>query len=107
VWENKAILFLTDVVLSMRQVRPQKLPRAEAIARKRKMAAARQTARRCRLRQAEKEAGGRAEGRKEKEKTEEAEAVAEEAVEVVVEELELEDVGASEGDLVEVTNPSL
>jgi hypothetical protein len=35
VWENKAILFLTDVVLSMRQMRPQKLPRAEACARKR------------------------------------------------------------------------
>jgi hypothetical protein len=40
VWENKAILFLTDVVLSIRQVRLQKLPRAEAGARKRKMAAA-------------------------------------------------------------------
>jgi hypothetical protein len=50
VWENKAILFLTDVVLSIRQVRPQKLPRAEAGARKRKMAAARQKMRRCRLR---------------------------------------------------------
>jgi len=34
VWENKAILFLTDVVFSIRQVRPQKLPRAEAGARK-------------------------------------------------------------------------
>ena len=40
VGENKAILFLTDVVLSIRQMRPQKLPRAEAGARKRKMAAA-------------------------------------------------------------------
>jgi hypothetical protein len=33
VWENKAILFLTDVVLPIRQVRPQILPRAEAGAR--------------------------------------------------------------------------
>ena len=32
-WENKAILFLTDVVLPIRQVRPQILPRAEAGAR--------------------------------------------------------------------------
>jgi hypothetical protein len=36
VWENKAILFLTGVVLSMRQVRAEKLPRAEAGARQRK-----------------------------------------------------------------------
>ena len=84
-WENKAILFLTDVVLSMRQVRPQKLPHAEAGARKRKRAARRQAARRCRLRQVEKDADGRAEGGKGKEKTEE-------------EELELEDVEASEGE---------
>ena len=41
VWENKAILFLTDIVFAIRQARPQKLPRAEAAARKRKMAAAR------------------------------------------------------------------
>jgi hypothetical protein len=41
VWKNKAILFLTDVVLSIRQVRLQKLPRAEAGTRKRKMTAAR------------------------------------------------------------------
>jgi hypothetical protein len=85
VWENKAILFLTDVVLSIRQVRPQKLPRAEAGARKRKMAAVRQATRRCRLRhaQAEKDAGARAE-----EETEEKE--------------ELEDAEASESDPVEV-----
>jgi hypothetical protein len=65
VWEKKAILFLTDAVLSIRQVRPQKLPRAEADARKRKMAAARQATRRCRLRQtqAERDAGGGGEGR--------------------------------------------
>ena len=67
-WENKAILFLTDAVLSIRQVRPQKPPRAEAGARKRKIeagarkrkiAAARQATRRCHLRQAqaEKDAG--------------------------------------------------
>ena len=56
VWESKAILFLTDVVLPIRQVRPQKLPRAEAGARKRKMAAARQATRRCRLRQAQAQA---------------------------------------------------
>jgi hypothetical protein len=93
VWENKAILFLTDVVLSMRQVRPQKLLRAEAGARKRKMTAARQTAPRCRLRQVEKDDGARAEGGKRKEKTEE---------EVMIGELELEDVEASEGDLAEV-----
>jgi hypothetical protein len=64
VWESKAILFLTDVVLPIRQVRPQKLPRPEAGARKRKMAAARQATRRCRLRQAqaqaENDAGARA-----------------------------------------------
>ena len=63
-WESKAILFLTDVVLPIRQVRPQKLPRAEAGTRKRKMAAARQATRRCRLRQAqaqaENDAGARA-----------------------------------------------
>jgi hypothetical protein len=53
VWENKAVLFLTDVVLSIRQIRPQKLPRAETGARKRKMAAVRQATRRCRLRQAQ------------------------------------------------------
>ena len=98
VWENKAILFLTDVVLSIRQMRPQKLPRAEDGARKRKMAAARQAARRSRLRQAEKDGGARAEGGKGKEKMEENEDE---------EELELEDVEASEGDLVEVTDPSL
>jgi len=76
VWEKKAILFLTDVVLSIRQVRPQKLPRAEAGARKRKMAAARQATRRCRLRQAqaEKDAGARAvEETDEKEELEDAE----------------------------------
>jgi hypothetical protein len=88
-------LFLTDVVLSMWQIRPQKLSRAEAGARKRKMAAARQTAQRCRLRQAEKDAGARTEGGKGIEKTEEEEKKKkkkkkkEEAV-VVVEELELE-----------------
>ena len=97
VWENKAILFLTDVVLSIRQVRPQKLPRAEACARKRKMAAARQAARRCRLRQAEKDAGAQAEKGNGKEKTGEEEE----------EELELEDVEASEGDLIEVADPAL
>jgi hypothetical protein len=98
VWENKAILFLTDVVLSMRQVRPQKLPGTEDGARKRKMAAARQAAGRYRLRQAEKDTGARAEGGKGKEKTEEGEEV---------EELELEDVEASESGLVEVASPSL
>jgi hypothetical protein len=46
VWENKAILFLTNVVLSIWQVRLQKLPRAEAGVRKRKMAAAHQALRR-------------------------------------------------------------
>jgi hypothetical protein len=90
VWENKATLFLTEVVLSIRQVRPQKLPRAEAGARKRKMAAARQATRRCRLRQvqtqAEKDAGAL------------AAAVAEE----LEEKEELEDAEASEGDPVEV-----
>jgi hypothetical protein len=88
-------------------VRPQKLPRAEAIARKRKMAAARQAARRCRLRQVENEAGGPAEGGKGKEKTEEEEAAAEAVTEEIEEELGLEDVEASEGDLVEVINSYL
>ena len=74
-WENKAILFLTDVVLPMRQVRPQKLPRAEAGVRKRKMAAARQAARRTRLRRAEKDAGAQTGGGKGKEKEEEEKAV--------------------------------
>src|SRR5207248_3161023 len=73
VWENKAILFLTDVVLAMRQVRPQKLPRAEAGVRKRKMAAARQAARRTRLRRAEKDAGAQTGGGKGKKKEEEEE----------------------------------
>ena len=41
VWENKATLFLTDVVPSMRYVSPEKLPSTEAYARKRKMTAAR------------------------------------------------------------------
>jgi hypothetical protein len=54
VWEKKAILFLTDVVLSIRQIRPQKIPRAETGARKRKMAAARQATRRCRRRKKKK-----------------------------------------------------
>lgn len=88
-WENKAILFLTDVVLSIRQMRPQKLPRAEAGMRKRKMAAARQAARRTRLRQAEKDAGAWTEEGKGKEKEEEE---------------ELEDAKASEGDCIEVVN---
>ena len=52
-------------------MRPQKLPHAEAGARKRKMAAARQAARWSRLRQAEKDAGARAEGGKGKERMEE------------------------------------
>jgi hypothetical protein len=98
VWENKGTLFLTDVVLSIRQVRPRKLPRAEAGARKRKMATARQAARRCRLHQAEKDADTRAKRGKGKEKTEEEEEVVE---------LELGDVKASDGGLVEVADPSL
>ena len=92
VWEKKAILFLTDAVLSIRQVRPQKLPRAEADARKRKMAAARQATRRCRLRQtqAERDAGAPAAAAEEKE-----------------EEEELEDAEASESDPVEVVDLGL
>ena len=90
VWENKATLFLTEVVLSIRQVRPQKLPRAEAGARKRKMAAARQATRRCRLRQAQAQA--------EKDAGALAAAVAEE----LEEKEEQEDAEASEDDLVEV-----
>ena len=88
-WESKAILFLTDVVLPIRQVRPQKLPRIEAGARKRKMAAARQATRRCRLRQtqaqaqAENGAGAR-------------------AVEETDEKEELEDAETPESDLAEV-----
>ena len=80
------VLFLTDVVLSIRQVRPQKLPRAEAGARKRKMAAARQATRRCRLRQAqaERDAGTRA------------------AVEEIDEKEELEDAETPESDVAEV-----
>jgi hypothetical protein len=90
VWEGKAILFLTEVVFSIRQVRPQKLPRAEAGVRKRKMTAARQATRRCRLRQAqaEKDAGA-------------APPPAEAAEEEEEEEEELEDVEASESDPVE------
>ena len=92
VWEKKAILFLTDAVLSIRQVRPQKLPRAEASARKRKMAAARQATRRCRLRQAqaqaERDAGAPPAAEKEEKK-------------------ELEDAEASESDPVEVVDLGL
>ena len=73
VWERKAILFLTDVVLSIRQVRPQKIPRAEAGARKRKMAAARQATRRRRLRQAQAERDAGAPPATEKEEKEEEE----------------------------------
>jgi len=87
VWEQKAILFLTDAVLSIRKVRPQKLPRAEAVAMKRKMAATRQATRRCRLRQAK---AGRDAG---------APPAAEEDIE---EKEELEDAEASESDPVEV-----
>jgi hypothetical protein len=72
----------------------------------REEAAARQAARHCHLRWVEKDAGGRAEGGKGKEKTEEEEEEEEEEV-VVEKELELEDVEASEGDLVEITSPSL
>jgi hypothetical protein len=92
VWENKAILFISDVVLSIRQLRPQKLPPAEAGARKRKMAAARQAARRSRLRQAEKDANTRAEEIKGKEEMAEEES---------------EDAETSEDEIVNVTNPSL
>jgi hypothetical protein len=91
-------LLMLLCVVGFPQLRPQKLPRAKAGARKRKMAAARQAARRSRLRQAEKDGGARAEGGKGKEKMEGNEDE---------EELELEDVEASEGDLVEVTDPSL
>jgi hypothetical protein len=89
VWEKKAILFLTDAVLSIRQVRPQKLPRAEADARKRKMAAARQARRRCRLRQTQAErdasapAAAAAEEKEEEEALEDAEASESDPVEVV------------------------
>ena len=95
VWEKKAVLFLTDAVLSIRQVRPQKLPRAEAGARKRKMAAARQATRRCRLRQAqpERDAG--------------APPAAPAPAEEKEEEEELEDAEASESDPVEVANLGL
>ena len=94
VWERKAILFLTDVVLSIRQVRPQKIPRAEAGARKRKMAAARQATRRRRLRQAQAERDAGAPPATEKEEKEE-------------EEEELEDAEASESDPVEVVDLGL
>jgi hypothetical protein len=95
VWESKAILFLTDVVLPIRQVRPQKLPRGEAGVRKRKMAAARQAARRCRLRQAQRDAGAPAE--EEKEKGKEGTATDEEEVEEVE--------ASDDDDLVKVADP--
>jgi hypothetical protein len=71
-------------------VRPQKLPRAEAGVRKRKMAAVRQAVRRTRLCQAEKDTGVQTERGKGKGKEKEEE------------EKELEDAEALEGDLVEV-----
>jgi hypothetical protein len=88
VWEKKTILFLIDAVLSIRQVRPQKLPRAEAGARKRKITATRQATRRCRLRQAERDAGAPPPAEKEEKK-------------------ELEDAEASESDPVEVVDLGL
>jgi hypothetical protein len=50
VWENKAILFISDVVLQIRCVKPTKRSRQEAGRHKRKLAAARQLARRAKQR---------------------------------------------------------
>jgi hypothetical protein len=98
-WEKKAILFLTEVVLSIRQMRPQKLARSEAGVRKRKMAAARQAARRTRLRQAEKDAGAQTEGKEEDDEDDEDD---EDAYDDA-----LKDAETSEDNLVKVTRPSL
>jgi len=79
-------LFLTDIVLSLRQARPQKLPRAEPGARKRKIAAAQQAARRYRLRQAEGKGKGKGKTKNENEK---------EKKKVIIKESELENVEAT------------
>ena len=79
-WENKTTLFLADVVLSMRQVRLQKLPPAEASA---PVPPAPGRERRWR-------AGGRNERKEKAEKNR-----------IVVNELKLKNVEASKGDVIE------